>query len=122
MIQLIFMVIGVVYLFKLIGMNSKTGAELGLDSETLVQWQGHRRRKYGWMIAAGWGSFVVGIAAAVLFGSIFGGIGGQIAGFIVSLVAMGWGWSMSSKSDKLAKDLEMANNSRAAVTSQTGSI
>jgi hypothetical protein len=38
MIQVIFMVVGIVYLFKLIGVK-KAGSRLGLDAEALAKWK-----------------------------------------------------------------------------------
>jgi len=115
MIQLIFMVVGVVYLFKLIALNGKTGSNLGLDAETLAKWQGHRRKQYIWMIAAGWGSFVMMLVAGVVVGAMMaaggnvtegGAFGAQIGVTVVGLIVMGSCYSVSSGAAKKAKELE----------------
>jgi len=58
MLQLALMVLGVVYLFKLIGLNGAS-ANLALPSDAVAQWKHERTRQYVWGIVAGWGSFVV---------------------------------------------------------------
>ena len=60
MIQIIMLVVGVVYLVKLMTMNS-AGMRLGLPPEVLAEWRGQRQKQYLWGIAAGWGSLVVGL-------------------------------------------------------------
>jgi len=58
MLVLALMVLGVVYLFKLIGLNGAS-ANLALPSDAVAQWKHERTRQYVWGIVAGWGSFVV---------------------------------------------------------------
>jgi Na+/melibiose symporter-like transporter len=111
MIQIIFMVIGVVYLFKLIGIE-KTGSRLGLDAETLAKWQGHRRKQYLWMIAAGWGSFVIALVITIVIGAAVDSmtenvaLGVQIAMIVVGLITMFSCYSISSREAKKAVELE----------------
>jgi hypothetical protein len=107
MIQLIFMVVGVVYLFKLIAMNKNTGSHLGLDADTLAKWQGHKRTQYAWMIAAGWGSFAVMLVVAAAIGMAFGSpIAAQVAAVLVCLITMIKCYSVSSGAATAAKQLE----------------
>jgi hypothetical protein len=111
MIQLIFMVVGVVYLFKLIGMNRNTGSELGLDEETLAKWQGLRRKQFIWMIAAGWGSFGVTLATGALIGAAIelsrdNAMVAQIAVLAIGLITMFSCYSFSSRAGKKAKEIE----------------
>jgi len=117
MIQIIFMVLGVVYLFRLIGMNKQTGSHLGLDEAALAAWQSHRRKQYIWMIAAGWGSLAVSFVAGFLAGAVVAVMSGgeltrdgatvaQIATLVISLIAMLSCYAVSSGAGKQAKELE----------------
>jgi len=63
MVQIVFMVLGIVYLFKLIGLG-KAATTLGLPPEILAEWRHERTRQYVWGIVAGWGSFVVSLIVA----------------------------------------------------------
>lgn len=65
MLQIIFMVLGIVYAVRLIGL-SKAGTNLGLAPERLVEWRNLRRRQYIDGIVAGWGSLVATIVVAKL--------------------------------------------------------
>jgi hypothetical protein len=58
MLQLALMVLGVVYVFKLIGLNGAS-ANLALPSDAVAQWKRERTRQYVWGIVAGWGSFAI---------------------------------------------------------------
>jgi hypothetical protein len=62
MVQIIMLVLGVYYLYKLINLSS-AGLNLGLPPEAVFQWRAARRMQYIWGIAAGWGSLVLGLAA-----------------------------------------------------------
>jgi hypothetical protein len=107
MIQIIFMVIGVVYLFRLIGMNSQTGSQFGLDAETLAQWQAHRRKQYAWMIAAGWGSFVVSLLVGAMAGAAFEDrTAAQIGALVVGLITMFGCYAVSAGAGSKAKEIE----------------
>jgi hypothetical protein len=64
MLQVAFMVLGIVYVFKLIGL-AKAGVQLGLPPEALAAWRHYRFRQYVWGIVAGWGSAVVGVIVLV---------------------------------------------------------
>ncbi len=58
------MVIGVVYAFRLAGINRRA-ARLKLDDPgALAEWRSHRQRQYIWMIAAGWGFAILSIAVS----------------------------------------------------------
>ena len=64
MLQIIFMVIGTFYLFRLIGLNGRA-VKLTIDEpDSIARWRFHRRRQYLWMIAAGWGIAVVSIVVS----------------------------------------------------------
>jgi hypothetical protein len=63
MLQLVVMGIGVFYVFKLLTLAGAS-AKLGLPPDQLITWRALRQRQYGWGIAAGWGSFVVGLVVA----------------------------------------------------------
>jgi hypothetical protein len=121
MIQLIFMVIGIVYLFKLIGLNKRSGSHLGLDAESLAKWQEYRRKQYKWMIGAGWGSFGVSILITAIIHAMTesgsritqeGAVGAQIAIVVLTLIVMIGCYSVSAKAGREAKALESLTSSR----------
>jgi hypothetical protein len=115
MLQIILMVLGVVYLFKLLMMNKSTGSNLGLEADALAQWQSHRRWQYIWMIVAGWGSAAFGIVVGLIAGVVMGARGGltqddlftlQIVITILSIIVIIVFWVLSSRQEKKAKALE----------------
>lgn len=63
MLQLIFMFLGIVYLFKLIGLGNAS-TKMVLPPEALADWRHQRSHQYVWGIIAGWGSFVVSFVVA----------------------------------------------------------
>jgi len=115
MIQIIFMVIGVVYLFKLVSMTKNTGSDLSFDAEKLANWQSHRRQQYIWMIAAGWGSAAVSFGLGILAVAVLNASGqltqenasaAQIVVLVISLIVMFSCYRVSSSQAKKAKELE----------------
>ena len=117
MIQLILMGIGLVYTFKLLAMNSNTGSELGLGPEVQRMWQSHKRKRYLWMIAAGWGSFLASIGVSFVVGAGLASNGNltqesanaaDIVILLVSMVMMFACWAFSSREEEQAKLLASA--------------
>jgi len=64
MLQLIFMVIGAVYAFRLAGINGRAARLKVVDPEAVARWRSHRLRQYLWMIAAGWGIAILSISVS----------------------------------------------------------
>ena len=107
---MILMLIGVVYLFKLLLLNKNAGLRLGLDEEKLVAWSDNRRKQYIWMVAAGWGTFVLQFAAGMVVTLLTNAgqlkqedtIGTQIIILLIGVMVMIWCWNVSSSYAKKA--------------------
>lgn len=65
MVQLIFMFLGVVGFFKLMGIDGRA-RKLNMDQSDAIRWRFHRRREYLWMMAAGWGIALAQILVGVV--------------------------------------------------------
>jgi len=75
--------------------------------------EGYRRKQYVWMIAAGWGSFVMAVVVAVVAGVVAGdkmtenvAVGVQIGVGLLGLITMFSCYSVSSGAATKAKELE----------------
>jgi hypothetical protein len=62
MIQIIMLVVGVYYAYRLLTLSS-AGLNFGMHPEALIQWRAQKKQQYLWGIAAGWGSLVLGLGA-----------------------------------------------------------
>ena len=62
MLQIIMLVVGVYYLYRLATL-SNLGLEFGFPPEILAQWRAHKKHQYVWGIVAGWGSLVASLIA-----------------------------------------------------------
>ena len=113
MLQIIFMVIGVYYLFRLLTMNPMTGARPGLLGPALVEWQRTKRREYIAMIIAGWGSFAVNIAVDVAlapsggFAADSDAMSVMLLSLVAGLIVLVAGGVVSYRAHQKCKDLEL---------------
>lgn len=61
MLQIVYMVLGIVYLARWVGLNRACSemAGRGFDSSAVAEWRTLRVRQYAWGLVAGWGSFII---------------------------------------------------------------
>lgn len=112
--QIMYVIIGVVFMFKLIFMNKNTGSHLVNDPKQLLAWQEYKRREYFWMIAGGWGA--AGIVFLGFIADNFNIFSGQLtqgnevvaplAGLVMSVLVIIICYLASSRQAKQAKSLE----------------
>jgi hypothetical protein len=62
MIQIIMLVVGVYYAYRLLNLGS-AGLNFGMHPEALIQWRAQKKAQYLWGIVAGFGSLALGLGA-----------------------------------------------------------
>ncbi len=131
MIQIILMIIGLVYFVKLLTLGSQSAAKLGWDATAFEEWKQLKRHECNWMIAAGWGSFVLSLVVAFTGGVILAIVFPQDAGqsaecavtlvnFAISVIVMLLCYNKATKFGKQAKALVAQGSSQAPQTTITG--
>ena len=111
MLQIVVMILGIVYVFKLAGLN-KAAANLALSPEALAEWKDSRTRQYVWGIVAGWGSFVLSyiVLKATLDPNGYYNesdlLAAEVPGLLVGLTVLIVGLVFSVRAGTRAKNIE----------------
>jgi hypothetical protein len=111
MLQIIMLVVGVWYVYKLLTMGS-AASKLRLPPEALAEWQAQRKRQYLWGIVAGWGSLVAAVitASATInpngYYSTSDALNAEIPELVVGLIILFGGIFFSIRADRRAKTIE----------------
>jgi hypothetical protein len=115
MLQIILMIIGLIFLIRLIFMTKKTGADRVINAEKLADWQSYKRLQYIWMIGSGWGSAAVGYILGQVAITVLSSTRNltsdnilitQIILFIISIAVMYFCYRASAYQEKKAAALE----------------